>query len=36
MQGRGELVLRKRTDGGDDSLSETTMTFSECGAGVDQ
>jgi len=36
MQGRGELVLRKRTDGGDDSLSETTMVFSECGAGVDQ
>ena len=36
MQGRGELVLRKRTDGGDDSLSETTMTFSECGSGVDQ
>ena len=36
MQGRGELVLRKRTDGGDDSLSETTMIFSECGAGVDQ
>jgi len=36
MQGRGELVLRKRTDSGDDSLSETTMTFSECGAGVDQ
>ena len=36
QQGRGELVLRKRTDGGDDSLSETTMTFSECGAGVDQ
>jgi len=36
MQGRGELVLRKRTDGGDDSLSETMMTFSEVGAGVDQ
>ena len=36
MQGRGELVLRKRTDGGDDSLSETQMVFSECGAGVDQ
>jgi len=36
MQGRGELVLRKRTDGGDDSLSETTMVFSEVGAGVDQ
>ena len=35
MQGRGELVLRKRTDS-DDALSETTMTFSECGAGVDQ
>jgi len=35
MQGRGELALRKKTDSGD-ALSETTMTFSECGAGVDQ
>jgi len=35
MQGRGELVLRKRTDSGD-ALSETTMVFSEVGAGVDQ
>jgi len=35
MQGRGELALKKRTDSGD-ALSETTMVFSECGAGVDQ
>ena len=35
MQGRGELALRKKTDSGD-ALSETTMVFSECGAGVDQ
>jgi len=35
MQGRGELVLRKKT-ATDDAHSETLMIFSECGAGVDQ